>query len=94
MRRSLPDITQELLQILLILKYVLVKVGHLGNAHNLAALLQKDRDTNVLGKRHQGVQVAQDLLVGPLLVKLFEVLPVTLEWSRLHIVQLSLGVLK
>ena len=84
MCRSLPDITQELLQILLIFKYVLVKVGHLSNAHNLAALLQKDRDTNVLGKRHQGVQVAQDLLVGPLLVKLFKVLPVALKRTSFH----------
>ena len=58
MCRSLPDITQELLQILLIFKYVLVKVGHLGNAHNLAALLKEDGYADVLCKCHQGVQVA------------------------------------
>ena len=52
MRRSLPDITQELLQILLILKYVLVKVCHLSNTHNLTALLEKYRYANILGKRH------------------------------------------
>ena len=58
MRRSLPDITQELLQILLILKYVLVKVCHLSNAHNLTALLEEYRYANILGKGHQGVEVA------------------------------------
>ena len=81
---SLPHIAQELFQILLVFKNVLVKVGHFSYTHNLAALLQKDRNANVLRKGHQGVEVAQDLLIRSLLIKLFEVLPVALKRTSFH----------
>lgn len=81
---GLPDVVQKLFQVLLVFKHIFVVVRHLGHRNNLAALLQEDRDADVLGKREQRVEVAQDLLVRPLLVKLFEVFPVALERSRLH----------
>ena len=79
MRCRLPNIIEELLKILLILEYILIKVCHLGHAHNLAALLQEGGDAYVLCESKQRVQITQDLLVAALFVKLFEVFPVALE---------------
>ena len=83
-RRSLAHIIQKLLQILLILEHIFVKVGHLCDAYDFTTLLQEDGDADVLGKSQECVQVAKNLLVGPLLVKLFEMLPVALEWTSFN----------
>ena len=84
MSRCLTNITEELFQVFLILKYILVEVGHFSDADNLTALLEEDRDADILRKSHQCVQVAKNLLVGALLVKLFEVLPVALKRASFH----------
>ena len=81
MRSSLSDIVEEFLKIALVFKYIFVKVGHLSYTDNLAALLEERRDADVLGKGQKSVEVAEDLLVGPLFVELFEVLPIALKRS-------------
>ena len=78
---SLSYIVEELLEIPLVFEYVFVKVSHFGNTDNLAALLEERRDADVLGKGQKSVEVAEDLLIGPLFVELFEVLPIALKGS-------------
>ena len=58
MRSSLSHIVEKLLKIALIFEYVLVKIGHLSDADNLAALLEESRDSDVLRKGQQRVEVA------------------------------------
>ena len=84
MSRCLTNITEELFQVFLVLKYILVEVGHFSDTDNLTALLEEDRDADILRKSHQCVQVAENLLVGALLVELFEVLPVALKRASFH----------
>ena len=84
MRSSLTHIIQKFLQVFLILQHVLVEIRHLGDADDFSALLKKDGDADIFGEGEKCVKVAQDFLVGALLVKLFKMLPVSLERSSLH----------
>jgi hypothetical protein len=77
----LTNFHEELFKIRLIAKGVLVEGGHLSHGNDFAALTEEVRNSNVVCEGMEGVQVALDGLVAPLLVKLFEVLPITLEWS-------------
>ena len=57
MRCGLPNIIEELLKILLILEYILVEIGHFGDADDLATFLQEDRYSNIFGKRKKSVEI-------------------------------------
>ena len=54
----LSDIVEEFLEIALVFEYVFVKVGHLGDADDLAALLEECRNSDVLGEGQKSVEVA------------------------------------
>jgi hypothetical protein len=73
------DIAQKLFKILLSLQIVFVIHRHLRKRYNLLALLQKRRYSNVFSECVKSVEVSLNLLVGTFLVKLFEMLPVSLE---------------
>ena len=66
------------------LQVVFVIDCHFSERYNLLALLQKYLNVDVLGEGVQCVEVPLDFLVGPLLIKLFEVLPKALEGPALN----------
>jgi len=76
----LANIVQKLFQVFLIFEHILIEVCHLCDTHDLATLLEENRDPNVFRECQKSVKIAKYLLVWSLLVKLLEVLPVTLEW--------------
>ena len=81
MSSSLSHIVQKFLKIALVFEYVFVKIGHFSNTDNLSALLEECRDADIFSKGQKSVEVAEDLLVGPFFVELFEVLPIALKGS-------------
>ena len=78
------DIAQKLFKILLSLQVIFVIYRHLCKRYDLLTLLQKRRDSNVFSKCVKCVEISLNFLVWTLLVKLFEMLPVSLEWAIIN----------
>lgn len=77
-------IAKKLFKILLSLQVVFVINRHLCKRHDLLALLQKCGDSNVFGECMKCVQISLNFLVASLLVKLLEMLPVSLKWAIVY----------
>jgi hypothetical protein len=76
----LCNIVKEPLEFGCRVESVVVKYSHFSDRDNFTTLLKEDWNPNVFGEFEQSVQVAYNFVVGPFLVKLFEVTPESLEW--------------